>query len=250
MRILSIDVAYRTLAICVVSVPDQPQSAHDGECHCHPNWAGVVIEKWSTTDLLTMHGCKAKKISTVPCERLMHFMINYFQKLLDEIDPGRDSLTHVLIERQHAKNKLSRYMSMCLYTFFFQYCGHTLQQKGAQLKVNIPDTKPLLKIVHAKHKLTVLPHIGESHITKTKKMSEYDVRKSLAVAKADYLVKHFRSLEDANPSPDACSFWEGITRKDRKDDPADALLMALWMIEQTKPKPKARKKKQVVVIDD
>lgn len=230
VRILSIDVAYRTLAVCVLKVEDEDNS-HGPDCHCHPKWAGVTIEKWSTVDLLTMHGCKAKKIASVPCERLMHYMINYFQQLLQEIDSS--TLTHILIERQHAKNKLSRYMSMCLYTFFFQYCGYRLEQKGKTLKMVADGPAPQLKIVHAKHKLTVLPHITAKDIKKTAKMTDYDVRKAMAVAKVDYLVKHWKDTEGTKNAT-AISFWTGITRKDRRDDPADALLMALWVIEHNK----------------
>lgn len=239
LRILSIDVAFRTLAVCVIRIPapspdtDTAQQTHT-DCHCHASWREMDIEHWSTTDLLLMHGCKVKKITSVPCERLMHYMLNYFKQLLSQLEAG-GPFTHILIERQMSKNKLSRYMSMCLYTFFFGVCGYQLEQTGKQqrLKVIRPAGSPMLEIVHAKHKLSVMPDIKD--YKKTAKMTEYDERKALAVSKAAYLVQHLAAL---GKSSDACNFWTGITRKDRRDDPADALLMALWVVERESKKKK------------
>lgn len=239
-RILSIDVAFRTLAVCVIRIPAPSpdttlDTTHTADCHCHPSWRDMEIQHWSTTDLLTMHGCKVKKITSVPCERLMHYMLNYFKQLLSQLEPG-GPFTHILIERQMSKNKLSRYMSMCLYTFFFGVCGYQLEQTGKQkrLKVIRPEGSPMLEIVHAKHKLSVMP--GVKDYKKTAKMTEYDERKALAVSKTDHLIHHLASIGKCSET--AHAFWTGITRKDRKDDPADALLMALWVVERESKKKK------------
>lgn len=227
LRILSIDVAIRTLAICVLRVPESGVACECGGCH--PSWAGMTIEHWGTTDILKMHGCKARKITSVPCERLMTYMLNFFHTLLEKLG---GSFTHILIERQHAQNKLSRYMSMCMYTFFYGWCGYRLEPRGKSLRVVRPPGAPLLQYVHAKHKLRVLPLVDEDDIEKTAKMTPYDVNKALAVAKVEWLMDHYFKWQP-DSFAEAHQFWTGITTKDHLDDPADALLMALHIVEKS-----------------
>jgi len=226
MRILSIDVAFRTLAVCILTT-EGDFSLETEDTTVDPRWAKVAIERWSTTDILKSHGCKAKKVSTVPSERLMHYMINFF----DELDVDLSSLTHVLIERQMGKNKLTRYLSQCMYTYFFEKLGYSIKRTARGISVVRPKGAAKLEIVHAKYKLTVLPNIDESCIKITPKMNDYVIRKALAVAKTDHFITACY-MQDAARFKEAHSFWTGIKTKKLRDDPADALLMGLYVIER------------------
>jgi hypothetical protein len=215
IRVLSIDVGLRNLAMTIFSFPE-----HLSECK--NKWQHICIEYWECLDVLEDNECRAKSSKTVSGVRCNKFLIDSLHK--------RAHLWHALdytvIESQPMRRGGGRGNSIggarnqvlahILWTYFY-----TCQHNRDPSRIHMSSSK---------QKLAVGMNVDFVPDTNSLQVETYAQRKKEAIRRVDEILTWM--------IPENSVVWTSHRKK--RDDLADSFLHGIYFIQQyCQPKPKS-----------